>query len=144
MVVLDRLVDIGERLRLDALRRVDHQQRALARGEGAADFIGEVDMAGRVHEVELIGLAVARGVVEAHGLRLDGDPALLLDVHVIKHLLGHLAIGQPSAMLDQPIGKRRLAMIDMGNDTEIADFSEIGHTNCLIGKDGTRHASPAP
>jgi hypothetical protein len=31
MVVLDRLVDVGERLRLDALRRVDHQQRALAR-----------------------------------------------------------------------------------------------------------------
>ena len=32
MVVLDRLIDIGERLRLDALRRVDHQQR-LARAK---------------------------------------------------------------------------------------------------------------
>ena len=36
MVVLDRLVDVGERLRLDPLRRVDHQQRALAGGEAAA------------------------------------------------------------------------------------------------------------
>ena len=32
-VVLDREVGVGERLRLDALRRVDEQQRALARGE---------------------------------------------------------------------------------------------------------------
>ena len=55
VVVLDRLVDVGERLRLDPLRGVDHQQRAFARGEAAADFVGEVDVAGRVHQVELIG-----------------------------------------------------------------------------------------
>ena len=85
MVVLDRLVDVGQRLRLDALRRVDHQQRALAGGEAARDFIGEVDVAGRVHQVELIGLAVRRLPVEPHGLRLDGDPALLLDVHIVEH-----------------------------------------------------------
>ena len=35
MVVLDRLVDVGQRLRLDPLRRVDDQQRALAGGEAA-------------------------------------------------------------------------------------------------------------
>jgi curli biogenesis system outer membrane secretion channel CsgG len=51
-------------------------------------------VAGRVHQVELVGLAVLRGVVEAHGLGLDGDPALALDVHVIKDLLAHLALGQ--------------------------------------------------
>ena len=144
VVVLDRLVDIGERLRLDALRRVDDEQRALAGGEAARDFIGEVDMAGRVHEVELIGLAIARGVVEAHGLRLDGDAALLLNVHIIKHLLGHLAVGQPPAMLDQPVGEGRLAMVDMGNDAEIADFREIGHKNCLSENDGTQNALRAP
>ena len=33
VIVLDRLIDVGERLRLDALRRVDDQQRAFARGE---------------------------------------------------------------------------------------------------------------
>ena len=91
VVVLDRLVDVGERLRLDPLRRVDHQQRALARGEAARDFVGEVDVAGRVHQVELVGLAVLGGVVQAHGLGLDGDPAFALDVHVIKDLLAHLA-----------------------------------------------------
>ena len=37
VVVLDRLVDVGQRLRLDPLRRVDDQQRALARGEADRD-----------------------------------------------------------------------------------------------------------
>ena len=60
VVVLDRLVDVGERLRLDPLRGVDHQQRAFAGGEAAADLVGEVDVAGRVHQVELVGLAVGR------------------------------------------------------------------------------------
>ena len=36
VVVLDRLVDVGQRLRLDALGGVDDEQRALARGEAAA------------------------------------------------------------------------------------------------------------
>ena len=91
MVMLDRLIDIGERLRLHALRRVDHQQRAFARGEGAGDFVGEIDMAGRIHQVQLVKLAIAGRIVEPHGLRLDRNAALFLNVHIIKHLLRHLA-----------------------------------------------------
>ncbi len=34
VVVLDALVDVGQGLRFDALRRVDDQQRAFARGRG--------------------------------------------------------------------------------------------------------------
>ncbi len=54
VVVLDRLIDVGQRLRFHPLRRVDHQQRALARGEAARDLVGEVDVARRIHEVELV------------------------------------------------------------------------------------------
>ena len=122
VVVLDRLVHIGERLRLHPLRRVHHQQRAFARGEGAGDLISEIDMAGCVHEVELIRLAILRGVVQAHGLGLDGDAALLLYVHVIKDLLGHFALGQPAAMLDHTVSQRGLPMIDMRDNAEIANF----------------------
>ena len=60
VVVVDRLVDVGERLRLDALARVDDEQRALAGGERAVHLVGEIDMAGRVDEVELVVLAVPR------------------------------------------------------------------------------------
>jgi hypothetical protein len=55
VVVLDRLIDVGQRLRFHALRRVHHQQRAFAGGQAAADLVGEVDVAGRVHQVQFVG-----------------------------------------------------------------------------------------
>ena len=55
-VVLEREVRVRERLRLDALRGVDDEQRALARLQRARDLVGEVDVAGRVDEVELVVL----------------------------------------------------------------------------------------
>ena len=106
---VDGVIDIGERLRLDALAGVDHQERALAGGERAVDLVGEVDVAGGVDEVEDVVLAVARPVIEPHGLRLDGDAALALDIHGIEHLLLHLARSSPpvswisrSASVDLP------------------------------------------
>ena len=95
VVGVERLIDVGERLRLDALAGVDHQQRALAGGQRARDLIGEVDVAGRVHQVEDVGLAVVGLVVEPDGLRLDGDAALALDIHGIEHLLVHLPRRRP-------------------------------------------------
>ncbi len=56
VVVVERLINVGERLRLDTLAGVDHEQRAFAGGERAAHLIGEIDMAGRVDEVEHIVL----------------------------------------------------------------------------------------
>ena len=133
VVDVERVIDVGEGLRLDALRGVDDEQRALDGRERAVDLIGEVDMTGRVDEVEDVGLAVARGVVEAHRLRLDGDAALALDVHRVQHLLlaGHLARIHGAGELDQPIRQRRLAVVDMCDDREIADVVEReGHVAC--------------
>ena len=53
-------VDVGERLGLDALGRVDDEDRALAGLEAVADLVGEVDVAGRVDQVQAVGLAVVR------------------------------------------------------------------------------------
>ena len=55
-VVLDREVGVRERLRLDSLRRVDDEQRSLARLERARDLVGEVDVPGCVDEVQLVAL----------------------------------------------------------------------------------------
>ena len=86
-------------------------------------------MARRVHQVELVGEAILGFVGEANGLRLDGDAALFFQVHVVKHLGRHLAVGQAAAGLDQPVRQRRLAMVDMGDDREVADAFErsVGH-----------------
>ena len=53
-VLAQREVDVGERLRLDALGGVDDEDRALAGLQAAADLVGEVDVAGRVDEVEAV------------------------------------------------------------------------------------------
>ncbi len=83
-------------------------------------------MARRVDQVEYVILAVVVAVVEAHGLRLDGDAALALDIHVVEHLLlaGHFARVEPAGQLNQAVGERRLAMVDMGNDGEVADVGQ--------------------
>jgi len=124
---IDRLIDIGEGLRLDALAGIDHQQRALASSERAAHLVSEIDMAGRVHEVEHVALAVLGLVGEPHGLRLDGDPALALDIHAVEHLRAHLARFESAAKLNQPVGKRRFAVVDMRDDGEVSDMPKIGH-----------------
>ena len=50
--VLDRQIRVGQRLRLDALRGVDQQQRAFAGRERPRHLVGEVDVARRVDQVQ--------------------------------------------------------------------------------------------
>jgi len=67
----------------------------------------------RIDEIQVVGLSVARSVLQRCGLRLDGDAPLTLQVHRIEHLLGHFALRQPAAALDETVCQRRLAMINM-------------------------------
>ena len=53
-------------------------------------------------------------------MRLDGDAALLLQVHRIEQLVLHLARRDGARPVQQPVRKRRLPMIDMGDDAEIS------------------------
>ena len=126
-VVLDRQVGVGDGLRLDALRGVDEQHRALAGRERARHLVGEVDVTRRVDEVELVVLAVARAVGDAHGLRLDGDAALALEVHAIEELLLHVARAHRAGELEDAVGQRRLAVVDVSHDGEVADVVETRH-----------------
>ena len=73
-------------------------------------------MARRVDQIEVVDLSIACGVLQRGGLRLDGYPPLLLDVHRVEHLLTHLAIRQTTAARDETISERGLAMIDVRND----------------------------
>ena len=60
-------------------------------------------------------------VVEADGVGLDRDPALALQIHGVEHLLHHFALGQRAGDFQQAVGQRRLAVIDVRDNTEIAD-----------------------
>ena len=126
-IVLDREVGVGERLRFDALRGIDEEQRAFARGERARDLVTEIDVAGSVDQVQHIGLAVVGRVVEPNRMRFDRDAALALEIHAVEHLRFHLARLQRPGELEKAVGQRRLAVIDVRDDREVTDVLLVGH-----------------
>src|SRR5690606_22006984 len=87
----------------------------------AAHFIREVHMARGVDEVEVVDLPIAGLVLQRSGLRLDRDAALFLDVHRVEHLRLHLTVAQATTALDDAIGQRGLAMVDVRNDRKVTD-----------------------
>jgi hypothetical protein len=54
-------------------------------------------------------------------VRLDRDAPLALQIHRVEHLRFHFAGLQGARLFEQTVGQRRLAVIDMGDDGEIAD-----------------------
>ena len=132
-VSAEREVEVGQRLGLDALRGVDQQHRGLARLERPRHLVGEVDVARGVDHVQHVhaGLGallvvVRHGPRHPHGLALDGDAALALDVHPVEILRpGHPLVDDPG-QLQHPVGKRRLAVVDVRDDAEVPDDRGIG------------------
>src|ERR1700694_1618072 len=58
-------------------------------------------------------------------MRFDSDATLAFQVHRVQHLLHHFALGQRAGHLEQTIGERRFAMIDVSDDGEVSDESGI-------------------
>ena len=129
--LLDRGVAVGYGLGFYALPRIDHQQGTFTGRQGATDFVGEVNVARGVNEVQLVGFAVFGRVIQGDAVGLDGDPALTLEVHGVQYLGFHFAGSQATAHLDKTIGQRRLAMVNVGDDGEIADMTQITHGSTL-------------
>ena len=112
---------VGQGLRLDALAGIDHQDRPLARLQASAYLVTEVDVARRVDEVQAVDQAVATArVLEPHGASLDRDSLFALEVHRVQHLAGHLARVDSVRQLEEAIGQRGLAVIDVGDDRKVA------------------------
>ena len=58
-------------------------------------------------------------------MRLDRDAALALEVHRVEDLRFHLARLQRAGHLEEPVRERRLAVVDVGDDREVADETLI-------------------
>ncbi len=87
-------------------------------------------MSGSVQEVEGIFLAVL-SIFHLHGVALDGDALLLLQIHRIQHLSLHLAAGYRIRCLQHPVRKRGFAVIYMCNYAKVPD---IFHRDAKITK----------
>ena len=136
-VVLEREVAVGKRLRFDPLGRVDEQERAFTCGEAARHLVPEVDVAGRVDQVEDVVLPV-----EPHVLRLDGDAPLALQVHRVHVLGAHVARVDGARELQDPVGERGLAVVDVGHDRQVPDALDGGHTPIVADDTPDRTTEP--
>ena len=121
--VVDREVGVGQRLRLDALRGVHEQQRAFARGQRSRHLVPEVHVPRRVDQIEDVGQPIVGLVGQADRVRLDRDAALALQVHAVEHLRFHLAGLEGAGDFEEAVGERRLAVVDVGDDREVADVA---------------------
>ena len=64
-------------------------------------------------------MSVGSLVRKPYRLRLYRDAALSLDVHVVEDLVLHLALFLDVGVLDEPVGKSRLAVVDVCDDAEV-------------------------
>ena len=130
VVALHLPVD-GDRLALNALARVEDEDRTIEHAERAFDFDREVDVAGSVDDVDVDRLlfellvrslpdAVRRG-------RLDRDALLALELHRV-HLGADAVLAADFVNLmdttrieEDALGERRLAGVDVRRDADVAD-----------------------
>ena len=80
-------IHIGNRLRLHALRGIDEQERAFASRQAPRDFIGKVDVARRIDQMQGIRLPILGLIPNGHCMGFDRDAAFTLQVHRIKDLV---------------------------------------------------------
>ncbi|KKU37072.1 MAG: hypothetical protein UX51_C0033G0003 [Candidatus Azambacteria bacterium GW2011_GWF2_46_32] len=103
-------IKIGERLRLNALGRVNQKNRSFNRGEGPRDLVIEINMSRSINQIQrkLIIFQRRNGRLIKHlnRLHLDRDSPLALNIHLIQKLFFHLPLLNRSRKFKKPIGQR--------------------------------------
>ena len=74
-----------------------------------------------VDEVERVLLAI-QDLIHLNSMALDGNASLSLQVHVIEHLSLHVLPLNRLGKFQQTVGQGALAVVDMGDDTEVPYF----------------------
>ena len=122
----ERLLGDEAGLRHRAFDRVDQQQHAVDHRQHPLDFAAEVGMPGGVDDVDVGALPLDRAV-----LREDRDAALAFEVVAVHHALCDLLVlAEGAALAQQLVHERGLAVVDVGDDGDVANLS--GHGVVLL------------
>ena len=115
----------GERLGLDPAHGAEHQDRPVQDAEAALDLDGEIDVAGRIDEVDAGVVPVDRG-----GGAGDGDAAFLFQFHVVHGGAAAVAVDLLHAMdspgvIQDPLAQGGLARVDVGGNADITEVCQV-------------------
>ena len=116
---------VGHGLGLHALGGIDQQHGALTSGQRTRNLVREVHVTGRIHQVDLVQISILGRVGHGDRMALDGDAALLFQIHRVEVLLGEHALRHRVGVFQQAVGQRGFAMIDVGNDAEITSKRDV-------------------
>ena len=120
---LERLAQDEARLRQRPLARVDEEQHAVDHPQRALDLAAEVGVARRVDDVDL-----RRAVADGGVLGEDRDALLALEVHRVHDALRHvLVLAERARLPEHRVDERRLAVVDVRDDRDVADVGALGH-----------------
>src|SRR5207253_8990168 len=143
-LVLLRLPPDRLGLRLDAGNAVETGDRAVEHAQATLDLDGEVDVAGGVDDVDPVLGPITRGPEAGRRRGRDRDPALLLLLHPVhgRGALMDLAdlVGL-AGIIEDALGRRRLAGVDVRHDADIAIAFErmaAGHFHKFLSDVGSR------
>ena len=82
-------------------------------------------MSRRIDQVKDVRLTVLGDEIHPRRLRLDRNPALPLEIHVVEKLILFLSLGHGVRHVEESIRERAFTMIDMRDDAKIADVRLI-------------------
>ena len=105
-IVVQRQINIGQCLCLNALCRIHDENRTVAGRKAAGHLVIEVYMSWCIDQVECVFFPVICLINRADRLRFDRDATLSLQLHIVKHLLLHLPAGQKSCHLNDAVCQR--------------------------------------
>mmetsp|Transcript_25335 Transcript_25335/g.60550 ORF Transcript_25335/g.60550 Transcript_25335/m.60550 type:complete len:792 (-) Transcript_25335:17-2392(-) len=118
----------GLGLRLDARHAVEESDGAVEHAEGALHLEGEVNVTGRVDDVDAVVLPEAGG-----GSGRDGDATLLLLSHPVHGgaALVHLTdLVRLASVIKDALSASGLAGVNVRHDTNVAVLVQRGFTRC--------------
>ena len=118
-VMLNRQVKVRDGLGLDTLRGIDHQKGPFAGSDGTGYFVGKIDMAGGIDQVEDVFLTL-RLKIHLNGVTLDRNPPFSFQIHIIQHLFPRITIRNSIGPLKETVGQGRFTVVNMGNDAKVA------------------------
>ncbi len=127
MVALHLAID-GHRLRLHATHRAEHEHGAVQDAQAALDLDREIDVAGRVDQVDRAVFPLDCG-----GGAGDRDAALAFEVHVV-HRRAPFALDlldpvDPAGVIQDALAQGGFARVDVGRNADVAQFREVHDDN---------------